>query len=219
MNRVTIIIAALTVALSACGGGASDTISFKGTIAGADGTGVLELKFPKSASSFASASGATGDAATGTITFTGKSAISITGTFNTADGTFTLTGSNFSVSGTLNKGVASGTVTGPNGMNAYTIKNATGGNIKIYCGTYMDSTQNGYFNVVVDFTTNTLAGTSWSTTRNSGGAFTGTVSNNMVTIDAVGATGTISGDSISGTYPANGTRPAGTWSGSVGACN
>ncbi len=219
MNRRIALWSLLTFA-AACGGSSSDIETLKGAIAGADGSGTMTLKFPRRTANLASSSGATeSNTATGSINFTGKAAISLTGTIDQSTGAFTLSGSNFTVTGTYNNQVASGSVAGPLGTNSYTVRNTSNGTVKVYCGTYSDSAASGIFNMVIDSTTNTVAGTYYDTGSKHSGTFVGTVANNAITLTDNPATGTVNGDSVSGTYPAKGTISAGTWSGSVGACN
>lgn len=217
-------IAALTVAVAGCSddsagpGGGSGTTVFVGVLSGSDATsGGLSF-------TFASAPGSGNVSATGTLKRSGQANVSLTGA---ANGTaFSATGGGFTLTGTLASGAISGSFTrsGAAGGSFVVLGSTTANATIAFCGTYSGNgssgPENGTFNLAVG------ASQIYGTAVDEGGdalQFTGTRSGNNVSVansnasGSLAVTGTIAGNSVSGTYttrlPNNTVVTQGTWSG------
>lgn len=162
--------------------------------------------------------------ATGTSKFSGASTttVTLTGTYDTVTGKFTLASAGWTIEATVVDGVVSGTISTPAGPGSIAALQTTESNPAVnYCGSY-DGSESGKFLVTIrnglasgvaaqngEPGGITLAGTadgnnvtlSWSWTEGSGGRGT--------------AIGTINGTSLSGTW-SNTENHSGTWSGKSG---
>lgn len=210
---------AIVLALAGCGDGddntgpASNSISFRGTIAGATESGVFDVT--------------AASPITGTLMITGGATIGLTGDFNSQTGALSASGGSYSLTGTFTGGTLTGTFTGPNGPGGISaFRSDQGTTVLIYCGTATGSSPGGpvssRWNLVRSG--NTLAGVAIETGASPSPAETsllnGTIAGNTVTITVTpgaSATGTISGESMSGTWTSV-EGGSGTWSGSTSAC-
>ena len=239
LARLLVVGAALATA--GCGGSDSTSPStgptgtFKGTLVGASGSGVLTISFPASvAMRFVVPSRFTlvrvAEAAggpvtvTGTLALTGGSTVQLTGTYNASGNPqLVLAGGGYGLAGNYSptNGVFSGTSTFPDGKTGMWTVSADAATVTVFCGTY-SSTQGhggGTWNLVLDKNDN-LTGVATGA-----GQLQGTldVSGNVsVTYTGGTATGTLDRNTGggSGTYdaPGIGEGDAGTWTATTGGC-
>jgi hypothetical protein len=201
-----LVLGAATLALLA-GCGADDVAStglhMSGTIAGPGGeSGTLDVDVPEASSTSGLLHDAT-DGATGTITWSTGGTVPLTGSYDPATGALTLSGGGYSLTATIKDGQGGGSYTGPKGTGSFVV--TAGSGVEVFCGTFDndDHTSYGVWNLVR--TGSQLGGTYHDDARNAGGIISGKMASDGVhfTLDDVGATGSIDGDSVSGTY-ANG---------------
>ncbi|HTK82465.1 MAG TPA: hypothetical protein VL633_09255 [Bacteroidota bacterium] len=196
--------------------------TYYGTFANSAETGAMTLNFASAPKLIASQEAATIINITGTIKVQGGTTIAITGTFNTDNDSLKFSGGGYSFAGILANGEITGSYTGPNGAGGFTASVGAEGSVKVYCGTYHetspDTSVHGRFNLVIKGTVITgitdsgleLQGTVTSTTH---------ISIQFKELPGVEiATGTIQSDgSIEGTYSV--TTESGTQSGTWQAHN
>ena len=199
-------------------------VAFRGTLTGKGESGVVDATLP-TGTSIASvrplADPITGNQVVATVNLGGGKTFSLTGTYDSATKTLTISGGGYTLTGTLAGSTLSGTYTGPNGAGSFALQAATTGVVNVYCGTYKDTagTGAGSWNLVQG-ADNKLSG-SYTQAAGGSGLLSGTLSGGAIslTVSTGGfANGTLSGDSITGTY---GTKPGeniGTWTGTKGAC-
>jgi hypothetical protein len=197
--------------------------TLRGAITGATESGVIDLNVPgattttKSLSPLANPPAA--NSVTGAITFSaGGGTITLTGTYDAATGNFTVSGGGYSLTGNLKNGVATGSYTGPKGAGQFTANATSAGDVKVYCGSYMGSNDNGNWNVACG-ASGACSGSFYSTTKMGGGTLQGTITGTTITLtDGSGkgtpVTGTVAGTAISGQCP-----NSCTFQGSVEACS
>lgn len=188
-------------------GGPSGGTTYKGTFAGKGEGGSIDVNVSSSSTTSKDLHILTLFQVTGTLRITGGATSGITGTFDDASKTLTITGGGYSFTGTLGANGITGTYTGPNGSGSFSV--LAGAASKAFCGTYAGMAM-GVWNFTVNGTT--LVG-SYADAKGSGGGLTGTVdAAGKVTIQAENggvANGTITGDTATGTYP------GGTWTGAA----
>ena len=243
-----ILLAVLFSGAQACGSAGStsngsNTTSFRGTIAGSNGTisitGTLSVVIQTSIAttshfSFireaqAQSSGTVG--ATGTcIVANGGGTLNLSGTYNSSTGAMSISSSDGTsvFTGTVaSNGYLTGTFTGPGGGKGgfSTLSESSGATVSTYCGTYIGSPDVGVFNVEVS-STGTLSGSAIPTNgQGNGVSLTGTVAGNSfsgTSSQSQPFKGTISGTNVSGTFQIgqNGSNlGTGTFSGSTSQCN
>lgn len=153
---------------------------------------------------------------TGTLTLSGTTT-SLTGTYDPDQDVLAATGGGYDFGGGYDgSSRLEGFWSGPNSTTG-TFVTARGANVVTYCGTYAadDQSDSGTFSFALSG--NTLLGEAASDQGNGTAALDGTRSGNTLTIAVNGnpgiATGTISGNTVQGTYDNAG--DTGTWTGSV----
>ena len=153
--------------------------------------------------------------ASGTITIVGGQTILLTGTYDTVTQMINLSGGGYTLTGTVgtNNGVLtfSGTYMGPNGAGGFVTEKVLQrppqpNQITAYCGTYVESGDNGTWNFTVS-NSGSLYGQYASTVDGEGGILTGEVTGtNPLTVsgidpgDGTPFSATITNGSVSGTY-------------------
>jgi hypothetical protein len=200
-------------------------VAFRGTLTAKGESGVVDATLPtgtKIASLHPLADPAVANSVVATITLSGGKTFSLTGTYDAATKTLTITGGGYTLTGTLTGSTLSGTYTGPSGAGSFALQAATSGAVNVYCGTYKGTglPGGGSWNLVQG-ADNKLSG-SYTETAGGSGLITGTLAGTAITLDtSTGgvAVGTLAGTSISGTYGVSAAdQTAGTWTGSAGAC-
>ena len=233
---------AAALAAAGCGGSSSTspytgpTGTFKGTLVGESGSGVLTLSFPASSASrsvspsrFAlvrEAEAASGPVTvTGTLALTGGSTIQLTGTYNaSAEPQLVLAGGGYGIAGdyTQTNGQFNGTSTFPDGKTGIWTVSADAASVYVFCGSYTSTQGNGggTWNLVLDKNNNlsgaaTVAGQLQGTFTPGSGAIT-------VTYTGGTASGTLNpttgGGSGSYSAPNIGQGDAGDWTANTGGC-
>jgi hypothetical protein len=200
-------------------------VAFRGTLTAKGESGVVDATLP-TGTSIASvnplADPVAANSVVATITLGGGKTFSLTGTYDAATKTLTISGGGYSLTGTLTGSTLSGTYTGPNGAGSFALQAATTGAVNVYCGTYVGTkvSGGGSWNLVQG-ADNKLSG-SYTETAGGSGLLSGTLAGTAITLSTTSgavAVGTISGDTINGTYGVSATDlTAGTWTGSTGAC-
>ncbi len=201
-------------------------VAFRGTLTAKGESGVVDATLPtgtKVASVSPLADPVAANSVVATITLGGGKTISLTGTYDAATKTLTITGGGYTLTGTLTGSTLSGTYTGPNGAGSFALQAATTGAVNVYCGTYVGTAVagGGSWNLVQG-ADNKLSGSYTPTAGGGSGLLSGTLSGTAITLSATSgavAIGTLSGDTINGTYGTSATdSKAGTWTGSKSAC-
>ncbi len=210
--------------------------TFTGGMGGAasDGSdsGILSLSFG-SAPATAPTDGALPMAPAATITISGTikiiatgAVINVTGTYDTATKSFTVSGGGYTITGTINNGVISGTYTGPGGNGSFSLILGTRAQMTFYCGTYTVSgsdTPRGkwFFGLRQDRLNGAFSGNNVQAVG--GGRLYGSISGTSVDLSLIragvtvgSATGTLSGNDATGSWTVG--TETGTWQGSTGAC-
>ncbi len=169
-------------------------------------------------------SSGSGLSASGTSTpVGGGSPVTLTGSYDPATGTLTLTATtpagNYSLTGKASGSHLSGQYTSPSGAGTFSLLPAISGAVTLYCGTYSGDAS-GVWNVAVDASGTAVGGHCDSSGC---GALEGTVTDSGCSLkdptsSDVGATGSKSGGTISGTWTGGGGQAHGTWTGSTSAC-
>jgi hypothetical protein len=200
-------------------------VAFRGTLTAKGESGVVDATLPtgtKIASLHPLTDPAVANSVVATITLGGGKTFSLTGTYDAATKTLTITGGGYTLTGTLTGSTLSGTYTGPNGAGSFALQAATTGAVNVYCGTYKGTgvAGGGSWNLVQG-ADNKLSG-SYTETAGASGLLSGTLAGTAITLSTtsnVVAVGTISGTSINGTYGVSAAdQTAGTWTGSTTAC-
>jgi hypothetical protein len=200
-------------------------VAFRGTLTAKGESGVVDATLPagtKIASLHPLADPAVANSVVATITLSGGKTFSLTGTYDAATKTLTITGGGYTLTGTLTGSTLSGTYTGPSGAGSFALQAATSGAVNVYCGTYKGTgvPGGGSWNLVQG-ADNKLSG-SYTESAGASGLLSGTLAGTAITLSTTSgavAVGTISGTSISGTYGVSAAdQTAGTWTGSTGAC-
>lgn len=261
--RILLVGAVLTVACGAPSSAptapsqAASSTTFQGTVAGSTGqTGTLDVTVDAKLSSLRPATftfaksildalmpvvtaQAAAVAATGVLHIAGGATTTLTGAYDPAARTVTLSGGGFSFTGSFGTTGVIGSYTGPGSVSGgFAALNSSAGAVTRYCGTYQDSapdikspggiySESGVWNVQVS-ASGAASGTSTSTQTNNPafppggtGPLTGQVTGSTLTLTSAEggtATGTISNGSVSGTVGTPSGRGSGTFSGSTGAC-
>ena len=203
----------LALALAGCdeGTGASGAVSFRGTIAGANESGVIEVT--------------AASPVTGTLTIVGGPVINLTGDFNSESGQFTASGGGYSLTATFSNGTLSGTYTGPNGSGTISALPSDQVTVQVFCGTASGTSPGGSVSAVWNLVRsgNTVAGVAVedlsSASPGETTVLSGTISGTSISLSYEGgsASGTLTGESISGTWTTV-EGASGTWMGSTAAC-
>ncbi|HXE60317.1 MAG TPA: hypothetical protein VN607_06400 [Gemmatimonadaceae bacterium] len=210
--------------------------TFKGTLVGEDGSGVLTISLSNSVASRSAttstfsfvqvAQAATGVVpVTGTLSLTGGSVIQLTGTYNASGNPqLLLAGSGYGLAGNYSatNGVFSGTSTFPDGKTGLWTVSANASEVNVFCGTYTSTQGNGggTWNLVLD-SNNNLTGVATAAGQLQG---TLTPGSNSLSVTYTGGTasGTLnpSTGAGSGTYdaPNIGQGDSGTWVATTGTC-
>jgi hypothetical protein len=193
---------------------AAGSTEYKGTFAGAGGEGgSIDVTVATSGTTTKAVHPLAVQQVTGTVRVTGGASITVTGSFDDATKTLTITGGGYSFTGSATSDGASGTYTGPTGKGAFTV--LAGANAIPYCGTFAGGAK-GVWNFVVNGAV--LSGTAIDDKGNPD-TLTGTVTGNAVSIttkNASTAAGTISGSAAMGTYENKAANLNGTWTGTAG---
>jgi hypothetical protein len=185
---------------SGSSGTAAGTTAYKGTFAGKGEGGSIDV-------SVANASGTASKSldilailqVTGTLKITGGATSTITGTYDDATKTLTITGGGYTFTGKLSATGITGSYSGPNGAGTFGV--LSGADSKAYCGTYTGETaeKGGVWTFTVS---GTVVVGSFSGNSGGGGNLNGTATADgkvNMTYEGGTATGTISGDTASGT--------------------
>ncbi len=191
--------------------GTSDSISFLGTFAGANESGVIDVT--------------AASPITGTLKITGGAVINVTGEYDAVTGAFTASGGGYSFTGTFADGTLNGTYTGPNGSGLLSALQSNQGAVQVFCGSGGGSSPGGSVSFTWNLVRsgNILVGLSVETGSSASPGeqtrLTGIVSGNDVLLVVIegSATGTISGETISGTWTSD-EGGSGTWMGTTAAC-
>lgn len=199
-------------------------VAFRGTLTAKGESGIVDATLPtgtKIASVNPLTDPVAANSVVATITLGGGKTVSLTGTYDAATKTLTITGGGYTLTGTLTGSTLSGTYTGPNGAGSFALQAATTGAVNVYCGTYKGTTTGGGSWNLVQGADNKLSG-SYTESAGGSGLLSGTLAGTAITLSATSgavAIGTLSGDTINGTYGTSATdSKAGTWTGSTGAC-
>jgi hypothetical protein len=149
--------------------------------------------------------------ATGTLTPSGGSGISLTGSFNTSTKLVNLAGSGHTLVGTVVSGVLSGDYAGPGGSGQFATQRGSSSEVQQYCGTF-DGDATGTWNL--SRRAGSLSG-AYASDDGDYDTLSGTISGSSISISFTGgsASGTLSGNTMNGTWTAGGN--AGTWTGST----
>jgi hypothetical protein len=214
-----------TSGTSGTSGTTAGGVAFRGTLTGKGESGVVDATLP-SGTKTASVNPLGGEAAgatntvVATVNLGGGKTFSLTGTYDEATKTLTITGGGYTLTGTLTGSTLSGTYTGPNGAGSFALQAALAGAVNVYCGTYKGTTSgSGSWNMVQG-ADNKLSG-SYTETTGGSGLLSGTLAGSAITLSvSTGgvAVGTLSGDTINGTYGASAGDTKGTWTGAKGSC-
>jgi len=207
-------------------GGTTAGVAFRGTLTGKGESGVIDATLP-AGTKIASlnpldAVPAGGNTVVATLNLGGGKTISVTGTFDAATSTLTITGGGYTLTGKLTGSTLSGTYTGPNGAGSFALQAAASGAVQVFCGTYVSTPAgegSGTWNLVQG-ADNKLSGSYTEATGGSGllsGTLTGSAIALTVSTGGV-ANGTLTGDKIDGTYGESAAKTDGTWTGTKGAC-
>ena len=198
--------------------------SYRGLLTGKSETGVLDVMVSSPTTASSMATGSSGGNVSGTIALvSGGAKIVLSGSFDAATGTLTLTGKTpsgtYSLTGKSSGGAFAGTYTSPGDSGSFSLLPATSGDVTLYCGTYAGDSS-GVWNLVVD-----ASGTALGSHCDSDGcgALSGTVTGATVKLSdpedpAAVATGTVSGSAVTGTWQGQ-KSSSGTWQGNTDACN
>jgi hypothetical protein len=227
MKRVPVflLLGCLTT-ISACGGESGDTTEFEGVLAGDNQSGTVSITVAAIVASVAVPRPAGAPTAplepaadvtvTGSLKIKGGSSVTLSGTYNTDTRSLTATGGGYTLSASFAHGRLSGTLTGPAGTILFTAFPKGGPEVQLYCGTFGGDAI-GVWNLVRHG--NDLAGAFHETDGSGAGVLTGTVSGSNVSVTFTGglAVGTLSGNTMSGTW-SNTSGDNGTWTGSRDAC-
>lgn len=218
-----------TTSSSTSSGGSSGTTEtgtkFRGTLTGKGESGVIDMTLPagvKTASLDVLADPAPANTVVATVNLGGGKTINLTGTYDAATKTITISGNGYTLTGTLNGSTLSGTYTGPNGAGSFSLQAAVTGAVNVYCGSYVSSEAgkgSGTWNLVQG-ADNKLSG-SYTETTGGSGLLSGTLTGGAIalTVSTGGvANGTLSGDKIDGTYGPTAADTKGTWTGNKGNC-
>lgn len=148
--------------------------------------------------------------------------MSVSGTYDAATSTLTISGGGYTLTGTLKGSTLSGTYTGPSGPGSFALQAAVAGAVSVYCGTYVSTPAgegSGTWNLVRG-ADNKLSG-SYTEDTGGSGLLSGTLDGSAIALEvSTGgvANGTLTGDKTDGTYGATAADKAGTWTGSTAAC-
>ncbi|MBK6697940.1 MAG: hypothetical protein IPG50_37985 [Myxococcales bacterium] len=205
---------------------ATNGVAFRGTLTGKGESGTIDATLPSgtkvaSLHPLAGEPGAT-NTVVATLTLGGGKTVSVTGTYDEATKTLSITGNGYTLTGTLTGSTLSGTYTGPNGPGSFALQAAVSGAVNVYCGSYVSTPAGkggGTWNLVQG-ADNKLSG-SYTEATGGSGLLSGTLSGSAIalTVSTGGvANGTLSGDKIDGTYGATAADKGGTWTGSKGDC-
>jgi hypothetical protein len=161
---------------------------------------------------------------TGTLTLAGGGTVDLTGTYDSTTGGVNLTGGGYTFTATLTDGVMDGTYgnTGLDTDGGFAGLDSTTDTVKTFCGTFIHGhhDSSGIFNLVVTATTvsgSRINYTSRHEYRTISGTRTGDTIDAVVDDTGSRGTGTIVGDTISGTFT-NKEGTQGSFRGSVADC-
>lgn len=206
------------------------TTTFKGTIAGSDGSsgqsGTLSITIQaaigtSSVSSIQSGTRTVGPLSvsevSSTLRLVSGSTFSLTGTFDSSTNKVSLSGSGYTVTDTIGAGnsVLSGTYTGPSGSKGgSSALNSTQNSVTAYCGTFQGH-GSGVFNIAISAAGAVSGTTSPSDAGDQACVLTGQLAGRTLTLSCPGsqngsATGTVQNGAVSGTVASGA-----TFSGSV----
>lgn len=135
------------------GGGALGPGQYRGLLTSSTESGVIDVTVPGSggASTQSKHGLDTADekALTGSLVVTGGAPIALTGSYDPDLGTVSLSGGGYSLNGTVANGGFSGTYTGPNGGGSFTVASNAGGTTQVLCGSVSGQGANGPLNMLV----------------------------------------------------------------------
>lgn len=220
---------------SSSGGGNGTSTTFEGVIVGDSLSGGLSgsISLTIATTSLSIASPADFDLVgveavvnvTGTLTISGGSTISLSGTYDTGTHALNVSGSGYTFIGTFNNGVLSGTFTTPGGGSGSFASSSTSGSGNVYkfCGNAVPNGGGGgaTFNLVISTGAGTANGFAYS--KDGTVQLTGTASGSNWSISFTTpapasspgtASGTFTSSSLSGTYSIPAQQETGTVSGS-----
>lgn len=189
--------------------------TYKGTFAGAGGDGgAIEVTVASATAGKQSIHILTVNQVSGTLHLSAGGSVTITGTFDDATKTLSITGGGYSFTGTATSDGVTGTYSGPKGTGTFSVfASATA---VPYCGTFSGGAQ-GVWNFVVNDTK--LSGSA-VTDGGDGDTLTGTVTGgttiSLTTANGSTADGTISGNTATGTWKNVAGNVTGTWTGTAG---
>jgi hypothetical protein len=131
---------------SGSSGATAGGVAFRGTLTAKGESGVVEATLPAGTTT-ASLRPLAGEAVTNSVVATvnlgGGKTFSLSGTYDAATKTLTITGGGYTLTGTLVGSTLSGTYTGPNGPGSFALQAAAAGAVNVYCGTYKGTTSGG----------------------------------------------------------------------------
>jgi hypothetical protein len=188
--------------------------TFTGTIAGSSGlSGTLVIRIAAEVSSLAEVKAQAAATASATLTLTGGGGtFALSGSFDTVTKALSLSGSGFSLTGTIANGRVTGNYTGPNNsVGIFSNLDSTNQGVQTYCGTYVRVTETGVWNFQIAANGAVSGGGIATAGPQSIGAhqffMTGTLNGTALTLTVdtgpdglVGATGTVQGGSVSGSF-------------------
>jgi len=164
-------------------------------------------------------------AATAAIVFLDGATASVTGTYLRGKSLLGLSGGGDEITGALANGTLAGTFSEPTSSGKFAVQAPTAGVAsKPYCGTYVTSSDYGWFNFVVSPAGN-VSGFAVALVGGNAVVFNGTLAGLAITAttsENVQVLGTLSpdGSSMTGTYVPAGTLPgSGSFQGSTSACS
>jgi hypothetical protein len=193
--------------------------NYSGTFANLRTSGTIVV----SVADTGSATGTT--SATGAIVFLDGATASVTGTYIRGRGLLGLSGGGDEVTGALANGTIAGTFSEPTSSGKFAVQAPTAaGTSKLYCGTYVTSSDYGWFSFVASAAGN-VGGFAVALVSGNSVSFTGTIANlslSATTSENVQLQGTLSpdGTTVAGTYaPSGALAGSGSFQGSIAACS
>ncbi|MGE0352548.1 MAG: hypothetical protein AB7I33_04615 [Gemmatimonadales bacterium] len=154
----------------------------------------------------------------GSVKIVGGATVTLSGNYDDATNTLTATGSGYSFTGVYDgSNRLEGTYSGPGTQGTFVTAKSDGSTTTAYCGTFAGDDQ-GIWNFVVDGSA--ILGQAVSSLSGSSAPLDGSISGSTISIFFPGtqqvlATGTRSGNSVSGTWDDPNSTDTGTWSGTV----
>jgi hypothetical protein len=219
---------AIALATAACGseekgggGGGGTTTTFLGILSSDDASesGSVQVTVSTASPSAPIPTGVAlvSVAANGSFKIVGGSTVTLTGTYDDVSGALDVSGGGYTFTGVFDgSNRLEGTYAGPSTTGVF-VTARSDANTAAYCGTYAGDDQ-GVWDFVIDG--NTLLGQAVSSLTGGSAPLDGSVNGNTITILFPGtqnvlATGTKSGNTVSGNWDDPNSTDAGTWSGTV----